>query len=211
MLPSAFIPSEISELIGPARAVGEVLSAKCDRLKTAASGTLKLLIYGPPGTGKTTLARILSKHLAGDPLAIEESSGLEVNIDLVKRWMSTMGHGSLFGDWQIKLVNELDRTPPAAQDLMLQYLDNLPQKRAFIGTSNMDLASLRDRFQSRLQPYKVLGAASDDLASMIQRFGVPAATSHQIAVGAGGCIRAALLDAESALDVLAAKPTRRAA
>ncbi len=115
--------------------------------------------------------------------------------------MTQLPYGSLFGNWSVKVVNELDRCSREAQDLLLTYLDRLPPGRAFLGTSNLQLDLLTERFQTRFQAIKLLPPTTEELASFLTaRWPVPAATAAQIAVGSGGCVRAALADLESWLD-----------
>ena len=192
-----------TDLIGPAAAVGRVIAAKITRLKAAGTGgAAKHCFYGPPGTGKTELAELVALQLAGDKLGIERISGLKVGVDLVKRWLDNIGTGSLFGDWQVKVVHEMDRIPRDAQDLLLDYLDQLPTKTAFLGTSNMQIDLLQERFQTRMQPWKILGPTQEEVtAFLLQHWDVDPGTAALIAGGCGGCVRAALLDLESHLDV----------
>jgi hypothetical protein len=203
ILPTEFEPACFSELIGPAATVGRVVEAKIARLKAnPGNATYKSVFYGPPGTGKTCLAKIAGLALAEDRLAVEEISGLQVNIDVVKQWIHGSSMGGLFGDWQVKVVHEMDRIPTAAQDLLLQYLDILRPRCGFIGTSNLAIDTLQERFQTRMQPWKILGPTSDEISAFIRaRWDVDAGTANTIGVGCGGNVRAALLDLESHLDV----------
>jgi hypothetical protein len=140
-------------------------------------------------------------QLAGTPLAIEDYNGREVTVDLVREWMRQLPYGSLFGAWSVKIVNELDRCSREAQDLLLSYLDRLPPGRAFLGTSNLQLDLLTERFQTRFQAIKLLPPTTEELAAFLSaHWSVPSITANQIAVGSGGCVRAALADLESYLD-----------
>lgn len=202
MLPTEYAPKSFADLIGPAAKLGKIVSGKISRIKVAKPTSTKLMFYGAPGTGKSSLAQLAAIALAGDELAIERLSGLTVNVDLVKRWMQSASCGSLFGDWQVKVVEEMDRIPAAAQDLLLHYMDVLPAGAAFIGTSNLQLDLLQDRFQTRMQTWKVDGPDTDEIAEFIlNRWPeIPEHTARMIAVGSGGNMRAALLDTESQLD-----------
>jgi hypothetical protein len=82
----------------------------------------------------------------------------------------------------------------------------MPSDRAFLGTSNLQLDLLTERFQTRFQTWKITAPESDDIAAwLVRRWRTPRKLAEQIAVGSGGCVRAALADLESALDLEAAK------
>jgi MoxR-like ATPase len=199
--PMNWRPQTAEDLIGQAGAVARAQCRKATRLTADAAATMKLLLYGPPGVGKTSVVELVALQLAGTPLAIEDYNGREVTVDVVRQWMTQLPYGSLFGDWSVKVVNELDRCSREAQDLLLTYLDRLPPGRAFLGTSNLQLDLLTERFQTRFQAIKLLPPTTEELAVFLaSRWPVPAATATQIAVGSGGCVRAALADLESWLD-----------
>ncbi len=199
--PMNWRPQTAEDLIGQAGAVARAQCRKAGRLTADAAATMKLLLYGPPGVGKTSVVELVALQLAGTPLAIEDYNGREVTVDVVRQWMNQLPYGSLFGAWSVKVVNELDRCSREAQDLLLTYLDRLPPGRAFLGTSNLQLDLLTERFQTRFQAIKLLPPTTEELAAfLVARWSVPAATATQIAVGSGGCVRAALADLESWLD-----------
>ncbi len=121
--------------------------------------------------------------------------------------MDGLAYRGLFGGGKAaRIVNELDRCSREAQDLLLTYLDRMPSDRAFLGTSNLQLDLLTERFQTRFQTWKIAAPESDDIAAwLVRRWKTPRKLAEQIAVGSGGCVRAALADLESALDLEAAK------
>ena len=199
--PMNWRPQTAEDLIGQAGAVAQAQCRKAERLTARSDATMKLLLYGPPGVGKTSVVELVALQLAGSPLAIEDYNGREVTVDVVRQWMVQLPYGSLFGAWSVKIVNELDRCSREAQDLLLTYLDRMPASRAFLGTSNLQLDLLTERFQTRFQAIKLLPPSTDDLAAFLrQHWQVPPAIAGQIAVGSGGCVRAALADLESWLD-----------
>lgn len=199
--PMNWKPACADDLVGLARRVAKAQLAKAQRLARDPTGTMKLLLYGPPGVGKTSVVELIARELAGSPLAIEDYNGREVTVDLVREWMRGLCYGSLFGAWGVKVVNELDRCSKEAQDLLLTYLDRLPPGRAFLGTSNLQLDLLTERFQTRFQAIKLMAPATEELTEfLMRRWAVPRAAAAQIAVGSGGCVRAALADLESWLD-----------
>ena len=199
--PMNWRPQTADDLIGQAGVVARAQCRKAERLTAEAGSTMKLLLYGPPGVGKTSVVELVALQLAGTPLAIEDYNGREVTVDVVRQWMTQLPYGSLFGAWSVKIVNELDRCSREAQDLLLTYLDRLPPGRAFLGTSNLQLDLLTERFQTRFQAIKLLPPTTEELAAFLAaRWPVPTATANQIAVGSGGCVRAALANLESWLD-----------
>ena len=163
---------------------------------------MKLLLYGTPGVGKTSIADMVASELSGSPLSVEEFNGKLVTVEVVKQWMGSLCAGSLFGVYSVKIINEMDRCTRDAQDLLLSYLDRLPPGRAVIGTSNLQLDLLTERFQTRFQSIKLTAPSTEELADLLQQhWPVDEATALRIAVGSGGCVRAALADLESWLDI----------
>ena len=205
--PSLFRPTTPDDLIGPAATCAKALVAKARRFREAGSGTMKVLIYGPPGIGKTTVAEIVARELTGEhTLSVEDHNGKEITVEAVRRWMETLSYSSMWGDWSVRIVNELDRCSRDSQDLLLTYLDRMNTGKAVIGTSNLQLDLLSERFQTRFQAWKIVGPTSDEIARwLMRRWKTPKMLANQIAVGCGGCVRAALSDLESAMDLEAAR------
>lgn len=199
--PLAWRPVEPSQILGPARTVASKLIDKVNAVKSNGKSPMKILLYGPPGVGKTTIAELLSNELTASRWSIEDANGKLVTIETVKGWMRELAFGSLFSDWTVKIVNELDRCSRDAQDLLLTYLDKLPPGRAFIGTSNLDLDKLTERFQTRFQAIKIDAPESDEIRGfLMQRWDVSESVASMIAVGCGGNVRAALADLETHFD-----------
>ena len=106
-------------------------------------------------------------------------------------------YASMFGPRSIKGVNELDRCSKDAQDMLLTYLDRMKPGHAFLGTTNLDLTSLTERFQTRFQSVRLQPPESEVLAaSLVRRWGAPIGITRQIAKGAKGNVRAAMADLE---------------
>ena len=199
--PLAWRPSCPEDIVGPAKKIASKLIQKVSRAKNDGRGPIKILIYGPPGVGKTTIAELLAAELTASQWSIEDANGKLVTIETVKSWMRELAFGNLFSDWSVKIVNELDRSSRDAQDLMLTYLDKLPPGRAFIGTSNLDLGQLTERFQTRFQAIKLDAPASEEIRGFLMRhWEVPESVASMISVGCGGNVRAALADLETHFD-----------
>ena len=195
--PTCFVPSCPADFVGQAGKVAEVLLRKAERLRTNPDQPLKLLISGAPGIGKTSLVNLIARTLAHHPAAIEDVNGREVGLELARDWTRHLGYGSIFGSWSIKVVNELDRCSKDAQDLLLTYLDRMKPGQAFLGTTNLDLGSLTERFQTRFHSVRLQAPENEVLAAFLaRRWAAPIGITRQIAEGSQGNVRAALADLE---------------
>ena len=195
--PTCFVPACPADFVGQVGKVAEVLLRKAERLRTNPDQPLKLLISGAPGIGKTSLVNMIARTLVSHPVAIEDVNGKEVGLELAREWTRSLAYGSLFGSWSVKVVNELDRCSKDAQDMLLTYLDRMKPGHAFLGTTNLDLGSLTERFQTRFQSVRLQPPENEVLAAFLaRRWGAPITITRQIAEGSKGNVRAALGDLE---------------
>jgi replication-associated recombination protein RarA len=208
--PAQFVPRNPDEFIGSAAKIAKVLANKADELRKASKAKYKILLYGPPGTGKTELAKMLASQLTEHPTSVESINGRNLRIDSVRAWQESARYRPMYGLFNVKIVNELDTVPPESQDLLLTFLDEMPELTAFIGTSN-HLGKFEERFRTRLQRFDVNTPNVEQLIELLRRWGLPASTVKQIAVRSKGNVRDALLEAQTFLDgqlVNGAEPKR---
>lgn len=201
---SSYRPQRWAELIGPANTIGRAISAKLARLDHR-TDTCAIMFDGTPGCGKTSIARLAARQLAGEGnhFAIEEISGPAIDSELVKKWHDTRGLGCLFGNWRIKIWEEADRIPSQSQVLALNYLDNLQPGTAVFATSNKKAGEMSERFHSRFQFVTVHAPSTEEITRFLTQMcpALPVHARNMIAVGCGGNVRGALLDAENTMDM----------
>lgn len=181
-------------LIGPAGKLADLFARTLED-----ESNVKLLFAGPPGIGKSDLAQRIAATLCGEKWGIETVNGRSMSIHLVREWGRDVATSSLFGTgWKVKIVDEIDTAPADAQDELLTFLDKLPPNRGFIATSNLDLEKLTPRFVTRLKRHEVGAPEPEEIARFLaESHGIPALVAQQIAFLCGGCVRAALLDADA--------------
>jgi len=212
MTPDLYKPTKPNELIGPAAGIASAMMKHVRTLSDEAC--VRQVYFGDYGCGKTRIALMIARALTTTAIAIEGLSGKNVTIELVREWQRDTAYASLFGGWKVKLISETDLIPPAAQELMLTYLDELPAMTAVIGTSNATMETLSERFATRLGPIKVDSPSSDEIADfLVRKWKVPRKAAAFIAIGACGNVRDALVRANNYLifgDVIE-RPNRPAA
>jgi replication-associated recombination protein RarA len=199
--PSAFIPRVPGDFIGPAGKLARLLESKANALR-ASGACCKLLLYGEPGVAKTRLAEMLAGMLAGHSSQVQSINGRSVTVECIRQWQEEAHYRGMNGGYCVRIINEGDTIPPAAQDLLLTYLDELPDWRCVVITCNAGLECLSKRFQSRFQQFMVKLPSAGEIAELLKRFGLNG-HADTIAQRCAGNVRSALLDAQSVLDAKA--------
>lgn len=197
-------PATATGFIGPAARIATSLEIKVRALR-AAERPFRAFFCGPAGVGKTALCLMAARQLTGSELGFEMLNGANVTADVVRRWHDEFFAGSMFNAWRALVIDEADCISPQAQRLMLTFLDQLPARRAVFCTSNATDAELIERFQSRFQLWNVPAPTVGEITAILRRSApaLPEITLRDIAAGCGGNVRAALNDAQTALDYAA--------
>ena len=147
----------------------------------------RYVLSGPPGCGKTTIARLISNMWVEQPIAVTTWKGREVSKELIQDLIYESKLGSMWGKFRALVINEADRVQPAAQDLMLDWLeDELPEGYLVMCTTNAKVATegkqatlklsktdkdeyLSTKFMSRLTKYHLEYPPVDEIAEGLER------------------------------------------
>jgi DNA polymerase III delta prime subunit len=203
------IPSSPADFIGTTGQIAHILWQKTEAwLKDPQStdGLLPVqkcfLFHGTPGVGKSELAKLLANRLAPEPGCLENLNGSSLNIDTVRRWSEARMYIPLCSKFMVKLVDEIDGTPDAACNQMRTYLDYLPRRTIIIATTNKPVEKLQEQYQSRFKQWPFEPIPTLLVKAYLLGLGLSDRTAAEIAQETKGNMRAALADADSALDTI---------
>ena len=202
-------PSQPSELIGSE--IQKTASALWQSADDILSGDdeypLAIVLTGSPGIGKTTIANMLAMKLTGSNFAVTTENGKEVGVNRVREFMDNMNNSTLFSvtGHQCWIINEGDKITDDGQVAFLSLLDACPQNYHIILTSNEDLESWSDRFQTRFEVYNVESPDDDEIAKGLMERLWPEEMTPQLeqlwprvaqtaSDGCGGNVRQAIME-----------------
>ena len=189
-------PQTPEDLIGKARSVAKVYHAKA---KSGEPDPIKLLCYGPPGVGKSATCRIIANTLAIHSSDISHLSASQLTVDQVKGWMHEFGYHH--DQWRVFWIEEVDAVNPTVEVLLLEFIDEMPDKHAILATSNEKMSGIEDRFQSRMQAIRFDHPEVEDVEKFLtERWPELGTIAKEIAEANNGDVRASLNDAQAQID-----------
>jgi DNA polymerase III delta prime subunit len=161
----------------------------------------RYLFTGKPGLGKSAIAEMFGQALVTHPLGVETVNGQSCSVDRIREWQFNGQFAPMFG-MRVQIVDEIDAASSAAHNELRTYLDKLPNKTVFIGTTNRTVEELPEQLQSRFKilyfdpvPIEII---ADWLQARFPRLG--AAMAASIAIQSSGNVRAAETVAMSVAD-----------
>lgn len=203
MNPAQYNPLAPEDFIGSARDYALLLRQGILRARASGDAPLRYLINGPPGIGKSQLVKFALYELGVSPWSIISRSGTAVGIEEMQVIEESVRLRDLFG-YRAIVIEEADQISQKAQIRWLDISDKLPAGNAVFFTGNQRVDHFEERFQRRFQVFELTRPSTAEIAELLKRWIAPV-TAQQIAHDCKGCVGSALLDAQTALDHLAAQ------
>ena len=189
-------PKSEQDLIGKAKIVTQIF---CGQAQSNDISPIRLLFYGPPGVGKSAACKLIAKALAKHPSDIRHVSAGQLTADHIRDWMNDLNYYN--GEWKVYWIEEVDSVNPSVAVLLLQFMDSLVDRCAFLSTSNEKMSGIEDRFQSRCQTMRFERPKVDEVERfLLERWPELGVSAHEISEYNNGDVRASLNDAQNELN-----------
>jgi len=123
-----------------------------------------LILYGKPGTGKDSAISVLLNNIDCDVLRINASdeNSIDVIRTKIKSFISSVG----FKKWKIVVLAEATHIAPAAQSVLLDYLELYSKSVRFIFTTNF-IDRLLPAVRSRCTTLDIYPPHAKDIAKKL--------------------------------------------
>jgi replication-associated recombination protein RarA len=173
LLPSKFIPTSVTDFVGPASAVATRMMRFIHHSKQTGD-SLAFLLTGQPGIGKTSLGRFAGMQLGITGCFLDPLNGTQLTVERVDEIANRLHYRSMFSDWHFIFVDEFDYVPATAKVRLLTILNELPKWCAFVATCNRGTDELAQRNHSRFNAFELTSPNADELREFLScRFGIP--------------------------------------
>lgn len=166
-----------------------------------------LLFTGPSGCGKTTLARIVRKQLKCSKFDFIKINGSDKNgIDDMRAIRSQLSKAPIQGKRKVWLIDEAHKISPAAQDMILDMLEDTPSHVYFL-LATTDPRKLKRTIRTRCTEIKVNNLSEKFLERIIvgvlkkEESDIPQDIVNKIAEVSEGSARKALVLLNQVIDL----------
>ncbi len=205
-------PTQPDQFIGKTSVIAKVMFHKVPSFKADKLPAMdrRYLFTGEAGTGKTSLAMAVASAITGNTVEsilartatnVDWYNGQSASVEVFRKWSEQGHYLPMYGSRIVQIVDEIDSISPAAANESLSYLDSLPSFVVFIATTNKTVNDLPERLQSRFKVHRFTLVQTDTIANWLACH-FPTLTNHsEIAGGAKGNVRAAIIDALSHVEV----------
>ena len=146
----------------------------------------------------------LALAITGHPLNVEFKMGTQVSVDVIRDWLRSAPYRPLWGQFTVKVIDEVNTVPATAITELRQFLDFLQPWTVVIATTNLPPNKLPEPLQTRFTVYHFDRIPSKLVAAhLIEKFPeVPPEQLAEIATKTAGDVRAAKADAAQQRNVL---------
>lgn len=167
-----------------------------------------LLFTGPSGCGKTTLARIVAQELGCNPemdlkeIDVADNRGIETSREIIHQ----MRLKPLGGPCRVWIMDEVHRSTSDGQSALLKALEDTPSHCYFL-LCTTDPDKLLPTILNRCTRFEVRSLVVPELVTLLEEISeaeqkpVPKDVLKQIATGANGSPRRALVTLDKVIDL----------